>query len=897
MRKIFTLAVLVLTTTILFAQREPGLKEGTIPKKKVLKKIDQYIRTGNIQIALGTIDAWFLNDAYDAEMAYIAAKLSDQLQAIDLANEYYTLIEENDNLTDFPDADFRYANNLRTLGQYKEAKKYYRSFLERKLNAVELEEEIKEAQEYIQACDDAMALKKAFPSMFSTPVRMNNIVNDEYNSSEFAPYLKGDTLFFTRYYYGRKLDTTAVGNAKFNVFTWKEGEAGLRSAVRSGGQNAHTTFLASDDNIYMFETSVVKGAAEGTEYTQIYYRKLNSNSISLEEKWGLRKPLPNTINLSNRNSTQPAVGIFNGGTTVLFFASDRSGGQGGMDIWQSVITEENGELKFAPPTNLEAINTKGRDATPFFHNRCQTLYFSTDGHPTLGGLDIYQALKNDHGWEGIETMGYPINSSFDDNYFYRDPSSTKVYFSSRRIDPADTLNKREFKGCCYDIYEAELIVDINLDIKAYCGSNLLADVQYTSDKVGSGIVTGTIPLEINQTYQFNIYKPGYSAADFSIQTDQLCEDYKFNEVHFLQKEKNYTLDIVGLGVNKEETLKDVVATMTNLATGEVQTVESPDGRGMQFDVLPAEIFELTVTSPDYFPLIDTITIGDKRTFCTIERKDTLRPDIPKLEEILPTTLYFENAIPRPAQISDYNYYRYLARHYLTYDELDPSYKAILTKYYREEGIDTIQMKSVEAKIDSFFINQEVENYQQLESFATSLPRVYKESISSYREYYNSYLALKPRYKMMLTKYYLEEEQDTLMAASVSARVDSFFIKQVEEGYDELNLYAESLITYLQFGRKASLVIRGAASPRASPAYNAALSKRRIESVRKFLEEYKGGILKPYVDDKTLDIVESPIGQLSVAKEIEQKMEKDFGWYDPISAELRRVVIEGIQDKK
>ena len=97
----------------------------------------------------------------------------------------------------------------------------------------------------------------------------------------------------------------------------------------------------------------------------------------------------------------------------LYFVSDMPGGYGGKDIWRISLTEKEGTLE-----NLGVqINTPGDEMFPYIRSNGD-LYFSSDGHPGMGGLDIFKARMNDSGFWQIENMKAPINSHADD-FFHR----------------------------------------------------------------------------------------------------------------------------------------------------------------------------------------------------------------------------------------------------------------------------------------------------------------------------------------------------------------------------------------------------------------------------------------------------------------------------------------------
>ncbi|HEX5170689.1 MAG TPA: OmpA family protein [Cyclobacteriaceae bacterium] len=115
---------------------------------------------------------------------------------------------------------------------------------------------------------------------------------------------------------------------------------------------------------------------------------------------------------------------------VIYFASDRIGGQGGMDIYR---VEKNADGSWSKPVNLgPEINSKDNEDAPFIHPDQRTLFFTSDGYNTMGGRDIFKSTFVNGKWTKPENMGYPINTTADDNYFTLIADGTRGYFSSDR---------------------------------------------------------------------------------------------------------------------------------------------------------------------------------------------------------------------------------------------------------------------------------------------------------------------------------------------------------------------------------------------------------------------------------------------------------------------------------
>lgn len=117
---------------------------------------------------------------------------------------------------------------------------------------------------------------------------------------------------------------------------------------------------------------------------------------------------------------------------TLYFTSNKPGGQGGLDIYVSKRLPDN---SWAMPTSLgDKINSKYDEDAPFIHPDGKTLYFSSKGHKSMGGFDIFKTVYNEktNTWSAPENVGYPINTSGDDIFFVWTPDGKRAYFSSYR---------------------------------------------------------------------------------------------------------------------------------------------------------------------------------------------------------------------------------------------------------------------------------------------------------------------------------------------------------------------------------------------------------------------------------------------------------------------------------
>lgn len=153
--------------------------------------------------------------------------------------------------------------------------------------------------------------------------------------------------------------------------------------------------------------------------------------------------LPESVNVPGYRSINPFVSLDG---RKLYFSSDRPGGEGGLDLWFIELDEAG--LLVGEAKNLgRPVNSELDEQSPFFHEASSTLFFSSNGHNSIGGLDLFKASfsKENKAFNAPENLGLPINSSMDDSYLIWDTFLNKGYFAS---DRAKCEN-----GHCFDIYE------------------------------------------------------------------------------------------------------------------------------------------------------------------------------------------------------------------------------------------------------------------------------------------------------------------------------------------------------------------------------------------------------------------------------------------------------------
>ncbi|HQQ93294.1 MAG TPA: OmpA family protein [Bacteroidia bacterium] len=145
------------------------------------------------------------------------------------------------------------------------------------------------------------------------------------------------------------------------------------------------------------------------------------------DSWGDIRKISALVNDPKYWDSQPTVSA--DGATI-YFASDRPGGYGGIDLYLTRKDPLTGQ--WGPPQNLgPVINTPGDEKTPFIHSDSETLYFSSNGHFGFGGYDIFFSRQNEKGeWSEPENIGSPINGDTDDTGFFVSSDAGSGYFFS-----------------------------------------------------------------------------------------------------------------------------------------------------------------------------------------------------------------------------------------------------------------------------------------------------------------------------------------------------------------------------------------------------------------------------------------------------------------------------------
>lgn len=193
--------------------------------------------------------------------------------------------------------------------------------------------------------------------------------------------------------------------------------------VKSRFHESTPTFTKDGKTMYFTRNNYLEGK-KGKSENRVTLIKIYKATLE-NEKWDNITELP--FNSDNYSTAHP---ILSPDDKTLYFASDMPGTLGQSDLFKVQINEDG---SFGTPVNLgKTINTEGRETFPFINDENE-IYFASDGHPGLGGLDVFVSKINEDGnWNEVQNVGADVNSPKDDFAYWIDTKSRKGFFSSNR---------------------------------------------------------------------------------------------------------------------------------------------------------------------------------------------------------------------------------------------------------------------------------------------------------------------------------------------------------------------------------------------------------------------------------------------------------------------------------
>ncbi|MFN4235462.1 MAG: OmpA family protein [Bacteroidia bacterium] len=307
---------------------------------------------------------------------------------------------------------------------------------------------------------------------------------------------------------------------------WTEPQS-IGSTINTEGHEATIGLSVDGQQLFIYKDDNGDG--------NIYYSKLEGDT------W--QTPIKLSDNINSKSWESHATISSDGNT--LYFTSDRKGGFGGRDIYFSRKLP-NGE--WGLPINMgPKINTPYDEDGPFIHPDNRTLFFSSKGHNSMGGFDVFISMKDENGnWSQAMNMGYPLNSSDDDVFYVLSADGKRAYYSSFK---EDGYGEKDLYMANFIEFKEKPLALIKGTVKDAYG-NVPKDVVIIVSDNETGEVVGTyIPNSRTGNYLF-ILPPG---ANYNISYE--AEGYLFKsenidipeDANYFQVNKAIELEAIQVG--------------------------------------------------------------------------------------------------------------------------------------------------------------------------------------------------------------------------------------------------------------------------------------------------------------------------------------------------------------
>lgn len=446
----------------------------------------------------------------------------------------------------------KYANTLKAKGNYKNANavliNYYKANESEKLSTFRKEIEY---LENIAAIGDRFKIK-------------NLGINT--SLSEFGAIQKGNVIVFA----APRKENTAFGKR----FGWN-GQAYLdlyqipanrthagdsiavsfSKELNSKLHESNIVFTKDGKTAYFTRNNLVKGKRKKDDkkvtHVQLYKAEF------LNGKWQNITPLP--FNADTYSTEHPALSP---DEKTLYFASDMPNGFGSFDLYEAQI---NNDGSFETPINLgPEINTEKKEQFPFVSTD-NKLYFSSNGHPGFGSLDVFVSNIKNGMFSKPDNVGFPVNSGYDDFSFNINSTTKEGFFASNRLEgkggddiykiveqkPLKIQECKQFiSGLITDIDSGAILNDVTVILENKKGEEISKLITAKDQQF-------KFTVKCKATYTVKVSKEGYTKAQRTLTLKKVRNknndaSMELRSLAIIEKEKKEAL---ALQLAKEEELK------------------------------------------------------------------------------------------------------------------------------------------------------------------------------------------------------------------------------------------------------------------------------------------------------------------------------------------------------
>lgn len=657
------------------------------------------------------------------DLKYKLAEAARNYMAYEIADSLYREVAASDEAENYPLVTYYIGSLKQTLGNYQEAIDQYQIYISENegtgdsLHLAMAEKNIASSQwaiEQFQLADDS-----------TTVERLDATVNTVY--SEFSPNKGPDRLYYSSLSFQREVqekekEPEIPAKLYTRVMESVDSTNGVPLDEQLNDKSRHTAHLTFNRDSTRAYFTLCEYVNRSDIRCNIYFKDIR------DSVWGEATILPEPINMLGYTSTEPHV-IYDDyhGKEVLYFVSDREGGKGKLDIWYSVINDEN---SFTEPENLGDINSEGDDLSPFYHEASSVMYFSSDGYLGFGNYDVYSSQRDSLGnWSDPENLGSNINTSFDEAFYVLSEDESEGYFSSNRYGSLYLEASR--KACCYDIYKVtNEPVEVKLIVETYNKRTLepLNNVTlYIEQKNGEVIqitqTTGdsnsvTMPLKRNKHYTVVGEKFGYDNDTATFNTYNITKSQDIVKKLYLDVSE-ITLQVVTYEKRTRVPLPNVTVTLTNQSNDEKEVKTNERSNITYFTLNPGNDYGINGKRKGYRQAEAFVSQAELLDVDTLVKE--LYLELGNLEEFLPLAIYFDNDVPDPRSKKPITDLTYLETYQPYYDAKDEFKR----KFAKSEATE----EEAEAAIEEFFERNLRKSKEEFESFLNILHQYLDEGLS------------------------------------------------------------------------------------------------------------------------------------------------------------------------
>ncbi|MBB6462004.1 OmpA family protein [Flammeovirga kamogawensis] len=390
-----------------------------------LSVAEKHFETGEYEPAIKKYEAIAENNKYAKEKPEAYYKIAEAYRLSNRISEalpYYK--KAKDNGYENMDMYFYYAYGLELQGDYEKARKLFSRYAKEGSDR----QLIRRAKDEIKQIDLVDSLSKVVDPFID--ISLCEALSS--NKSDYSPsFFNGDLIFTSTRDSEAVYQGTGEGYANLYRYTFDKADS-------CNGQVTFFDSLINNPNFHEASATFSRDgkfmifARSNTGHHKEDYKEVDLYESRFEDgKW----TEPTILKFSNPQSWDACPALSVNGKT-LYFASNRKGGYGGIDIYRS---QRNVNGTWGKPRNMgPKINSRGNDMFPYVAATGK-MYFASDGHPGLGGLDLFEASRKNKKIK-IKNMGKPFNSSADDFGLVFLEKRFGAFTSSRQVGD-DKLNQ------------------------------------------------------------------------------------------------------------------------------------------------------------------------------------------------------------------------------------------------------------------------------------------------------------------------------------------------------------------------------------------------------------------------------------------------------------------------